>query len=192
MILLSILIPSTYDREKVTRLLTEEIHRQCIIIGFENKVEIIVNFDNKEKPTGTKRNELVSNSRGLYVCQFDSDDWPSKDYIFEIFKAMVDKPDAIGMRGWIETDGANRIPWSISKDHPYTTETSRGGKPVRYLRHTNHLSPIRREIAIQVPYPDIYFGEDYAYSVALKESGLVNTEVYIDKEIYFYKYSTQK
>lgn len=56
-----------------------------------------------------------------------------------------------------------------------------------YYRNPNHLNPVKKELAIQVPYKEINFGEDKDYSERLFP--LLKTEVYISGIIYYYLYS---
>lgn len=89
------------------------------------------------------------------------------------------------------TNGGQEAKFKISKDLPYTTIRDNQGKIV-YLRHTNHLCPIKKSIAVKIPYDNIYFKEDYNYSIALKNSNLINTEVFIPIELYHYQYNSKK
>lgn len=192
--LLSILIPCLKTRLPELFRLVGDLQCQIDNLEFANagRAEILINLDNKEKTTGKKRQELIEDARGEYVVFCDSDDEVSEDYVSEIMTALKSRPDVIGMGGYITTDGDKRVPWSISKDHPYTTEFDRRGQPIKYLRFNNHLSPIKRAIALKIGYPDMSFGEDYEYATKLKESGLIATEVYINKELYHYKYISKK
>ena len=111
--------------------------------------------------------------------------------VSEILKAISNgEPDVIGFCGAMTTNGHSRIHWKISKDLPYDAHEENGVK--YYRRFNNHLSPIKKEIALQIGYKDIYVGEDYDYAVRLKESRLIKTEVFINKELYFYNYITNK
>ena len=136
--------------------------------------------------TGAKRNKLINLAQGKYVVFIDDDDTISKDYISQIMNALQSEPDAVGFKGWITTNGRDKREWKISKDFPYETQ----GRT--YLRYNNHLSPMKKEIALQVPYPDLTYGEDYQFATALKESGLIKTEVFIDRHLYNYNYRTKK
>jgi hypothetical protein len=56
-----------------------------------------------------------------------------------------------------------------------------------YYRCPNHLNPIKREIALQVMFPELSRGEDRDFSMRVKR--LLKKEEYIDGIIYFYKAS---
>lgn len=147
-------------------------------------VEIIT--DDGSASTGAKRNSLLRKATGQYVAFVDDDDSILPGYIAHILAALRERPDAVGFNGYITTNGRNQQEWKISRNFGYITE---GG--VHY-RFNNHLSPMRRSIALAIGFPDKSYGEDYDFAVRLKESGLIKTEVYINKHLYHYKYITKK
>lgn len=191
MIDLSILIPSTNDRNKMLYALLGFLHLQIEEANFKNKVEIITDIDNGEISVGIKRQRLIQKAKGEWITFIDSDDWVSNEYIKEIFLGMKDNPDVINFRGWMTTSNANREEFKISKDLPYITIQDTYGKNI-YLRHSNHLSIIKREIALRIGYKDLRFAEDYDYSIRLKDSRLIITEYLIDSPIYHYRYIKDK
>lgn len=192
MILLSILIPTTYDRQEMLYNLLYDLHEQIEKIDSSDEIEIITELDNRVLNVGKKRQILLEKSKGEYVVFIDDDDWVSDEYIFEIIQAIkINNPDVIGFEGHMTTNGVNSENFKISKDLPYTTIYNPFGFN-EYLRFNNHLSPIKRNIAIQIGYADIRFGEDYDYAKRLKESFLINTETYLPKALYHYKYVKNK
>lgn len=179
--ILSILICTMPKRKAMLDRLFEELLKQ--IQGKE--VEIIADSD-MTITTGTKRNKLLGLAKGKYVVFIDDDDTVSIDYVNSIMAALASEPDAVGFKGWITTNGRNRMVWKISKDFPYM---QKGGV---YLRYNNHLSPMKKSIAMAIGYPDSVFGEDYDFAFRLHQSGLIQTEVFIDKFLYNYDYKTRK
>ena len=88
------------------------------------------------------------------------------------------------------TDGLNPKKWYISKDLGYKSEI-RNGQEI-YLRYPNHIVPIKRSIAIQVPFGNKYREEDYDFATQLHHRGLIKTETKIDNELYIYKFINPK
>ena len=53
-----------------------------------------------------------------------------------------------------------------------------------YYRNPNHLNPARKDLAIQIGFPDISNGEDRQYSHNIQP--LLKIEEYIEEPIYYY------
>lgn len=188
--LLSILICALDERAGMLAILLRSIEEQVEKAGAKDKIEVLVEMDNRKITTGTKRNILLNRAKGVYTVFADDDDWLSPHYIKEIVKACESNCDVVGYKGWMTTNKNDRVDWKISKDLPYREVFEEGKR--WYYRFNNHLSPIKREIALQIMFKDITHGEDYDYSVRLKESGLIKTEVFIDEFLYHYKFISNK
>jgi hypothetical protein len=88
------------------------------------------------------------------------------------------------MKGIITFNGSNEKKWIISKECGTWYE-----KDNMYFRTPNHISPVRRDIALKVKFPKIMIGEDYEYSMGILP--YLKKEYLIDKELYHYKYVTK-
>lgn len=146
-------------------------------------VEILVDRDAGK--VGAKRQRLIEKAQGSYVVFIDDDDGVAPDYLSSIIPALG-QYDVVGFQGEISTNGRNVRLFTISKEHNYEEKGN------IYYRYNNHLSPVRREIALQIGYKDMGHGEDFDYATRLKESGLIKTEKYIYKALYFYRYISRK
>ena len=123
------------------------------------------------------------------LIQLESKELSLGEYVVkhqDILKAAEQDPDVIVFNGTMTTNGKDERKWYISKDYPY--EAKNGA----YYRYPNHIVPIRREIAIQFKFQDITVGEDYLWATAIHTSGLIKTEVKIEKELYHYQFRTNK
>jgi glycosyltransferase involved in cell wall biosynthesis len=150
----------------------------------DEPVQII--YDDREGiPTGTKRNALLQMATGDYVAYIDDDDEVSDDYIQSILEALADEPDCVGIQGIMTTDGGNEQQWKISRMYEgwYCTNNV-------YYRYTNHLAPVKKEIALRAGFPDVYVREDYEYSMRLR--ALLRSESVIEHNIYHYRYKSRK
>ena len=67
MIKLSILIPSTFDREEMTKKLVDYLEVQSEF----RPVEVLTDIDNKEVSIGAKRQRMIENAKGEYVVNPD-------------------------------------------------------------------------------------------------------------------------
>ena len=173
---LSILICTMPVRQKMLKELCDSLN--CY--RFNGDVELLID-DRMNITTGTKRNDLLKRAKAEYVVFIDDDDNVSSDYVTLVLDAIIPRPDCIGIQGVMTTNGAALKQWYISKE--YKTWHENNGI---YYRTTNHISPVRRSIAIQVGFPDISFGEDYQYSMGILP--LLQTEIKIEKNIYHYKF----
>jgi glycosyltransferase involved in cell wall biosynthesis len=173
--ILSILIPViNEDRHLLPRLLNE-LNRQM-----REGVEIIL--DEREPPvtTGQKRNDLIEKAVGDYVVAIDADDLILDGYISEILNAAAQGPDCITLKGHMTTHGAKREEFVLRLGEKYE---NRGGV---YYRWPNHITPIKREIAASVKFPNVTNGEDYQWSKTINDKKLIKTEVHINKDLYWY------
>ena len=177
---LSILIPTIEGREKWLTRILERLEPQRT-----GDVEILVNKDGRQKSIGEKRNELLEQSESDYVAFVDDDDLVSLDYVSRIVSAVETRPDCVGMEGIITFDG--KRPQKFIHSLRYTSWYEKDGV---FYRNPNHLSPVKRELALQVKFPYINNGEDHDYSKRLLP--LLKTEVYLDNPIYFYEFRSRK
>ena len=176
---LSILICTIPGRESSLETLLHFLYEQKT-----DEVEILVEKDNKKITTGAKRNILLKKAQGDYIAFVDDDDMVSNDYIPKILEAIKTNPDCCGIEGVISN---SRRGWDRkfvhSIKHNKWFQDKRDGNVV-YFRCPNHLSPVKRSLALKVMFPDITQGEDRIYSFALLK--LLKTEVYINGPIYHY------
>lgn len=173
---LSILICSLRSREKSLNSLLENLEKQKT-----SEIEIITDIDNGEITVGAKRQRLLERASGLFVAFIDDDDLVSSQYCSEIRKSILGHPrglpDCCGMQGlWHIGKETKYIFWGLQYDW------ERIGK--RYYIGTNHITPVRREIALQAGFPDISSGEDQEYGRRVRKIAKVESK--IDTPLYFY------
>lgn len=185
---LSILIPTLITRKGYFENITSVLNQQIKTLNAQDKVEILAYTDNREKTTGYKRNVLLQKAKGLFSVFVDDDDMVASFYVAEILKAIEENPeiDAIGIQGIYSEDGGKKEPFETSLAHHW--EKVNGW----YYRTINHISPIKTELAKRVLFPDKVRFEDYEWTMALKETGLLKSEVVIKKKMYFYDFVSQK
>jgi len=171
----SILICSLEDRKKSLNRLLGTLQPQKT-----DEVEILIEVDNGKITTGAKRNLLLKKATGDYVAFVDDDDLVSEDYISKILEAIKTNPDCCGMEGKI-TFQKRKVTKKFIHSMKYKAWFEENKI---YYRCPNHISPVKRELALQVMFPDIAREEDKSYSLRLID--LLKTEVYIKGPIYFY------
>lgn len=199
---LSVLIPSLEKRSKsLTELVFELINQSSgterVFADFRkefsiekhicNEVEIIVCVDKGEMSIGAKRNLLLNEAIGDYICYVDDDDKLASCYIEEVLKGIKTNPDCCSLTGIITTNGKDE---KIFKHFIECDEYCE--KDGIYLRYPNHLNTIKSGIAKQFKFPEINHGEDTDWATQIHKSGLLKKEYKIEPIIYYYKYITQK
>ena len=184
---LSILILSMNRRKQYLDRLLNIIEPQKT-----NDVEVLTNIDDGEKSIGTKRNELLKQSGGDYICFVDDDDMVSADYIEKILTALESKPDCVGIHLLHKEDGILRglTYHSLKYDTWWDEVNNENSNLKNYYRNPNHLNPVRRDYALQTGFPEINNGEDKWYSQNILK--FLKTEEYIETPIYEYLVRTNK
>jgi glycosyltransferase involved in cell wall biosynthesis len=210
-IVISILIPTIIERRYYLETLLISLYKQCgklssfdciedtrmgaagsIGVHTFALVEIIVAMDDREIPTGTKRNILLEHAKGKYVIGLDDDDKPAPFYVEEILKGAETDCDCMAIEGYMTTNSVQPQKWYISKDYPYCTRQDESGND-EFYRFPNHITPIRASIAKQFKFEDLYRFEDYKWALSIHESGLIKTEYKIERApMYHYDFSVTK
>jgi glycosyltransferase involved in cell wall biosynthesis len=180
---LSILIPTLPIRIETYSELIKELIRQIKLYNLEDKVQILTFCDTKEYTVGFKRNWLLNNSVGKYVCFIDDDDKISTDYLLEITKLIDYNLDCITFNGEYIENG-------LKKDFIITTMNSNYDEANCFYRKPNHLCPVKREIALKCLFTDKNFGEDSDYSDMINK--FIKDEYHIPKKLYFYMFDNLK
>ncbi len=199
--LLSVLIPSTADREPYFADVMSELSRQVRILSewydedYWKHVEILKDTRPAGVSIGKKRNDLLQMATGEWVAFVDSDDMVNPRYLRIILSnigTIRDSVNCFSLRGIITENGQNPqiFEHSIKYQEWKTNEGSPEGA-VRYERFINHLNVIRASVAKQFKFPEVSHGEDHSYSKLLQASGMFKSEGEIKEVLYYYKYRSK-
>lgn len=185
MIKLTILIPSTHTRRKTfLPSILEQVYSQYDSLSNEQQkqVEILTLIENKSRLLGDKRNGMINLAQGEYIVHVDDDDRISPDYISELLKAIESDKDVIVFQASVSLNGEspNICYYGSKYKKDYNSSDA-------YFRIPNHICCVKRELAMQVPFRNILYGEDSAYSKELLP--LIKSEHVIDKVLYYYDYN---
>lgn len=182
---LSILIRSIESRKDKLKDLLNNLYGQMVDLNCFDDVQILVELDNKQITSGEKANRLLAKSIGQYIIFIDDDDYVYPYYIEELLKACESGADCFATNGYYSVDGGGKIKWRLSKDYQ-DRDVYENGELI-YLRRTNHITAVKREIAIAFGFPNKSNAEDKWYSERL----VLNSEYKIEPPMYWYKYSSQ-
>lgn len=180
--LLSILIPTIAGREHLLNALIDNLSIQIIECEASSIVEVAYLPDDKEMTIGAKRQELLNSCKSEYFVMIDDDDSVSSCYIEAVLLALEDRPDCVtyleavrtGNKEVIASHRAIYAGWDNNK-HGYA-----------YIRTPYYKDVIKTEIAKKIGFEDIRYGEDHDFSIRLKKSGLIKTEVHLPQIMYIY------
>lgn len=174
--ILSVLTCTLYSRSNLFFKLNEHLKKQ---VKKYPQVELLANIDNGEKTIGQKRNELLRSARGEYIVYVDDDDMVSDDYLYQILKAIdYKRTDCYGIVGYIFK---KKFIHSLKYSEWYSDDHA-------YYRCPNHLNPIKKELALQIGFKNLSYGEDHDFSKRLLP--LLKTEIFIPTPLYFYRPSS--
>lgn len=187
--LLSVLICTITERvldgNYLPRLI-KQLTRQ-VLPEYKDKVEILVFNDNRTYRIGEKRNLLIKESKGKFVCFVDDDDLVSEDYISTLVEVIESNPDVeyIGWKQQFVENGIfdKRITLHSLKYHDWFEDD------VAYYRNVTHLNPILREKAVIVLYEPINVDEDNQWSQKVYK--ILHSEYFIDKIMYYYYFNSE-
>ena len=157
---------------------------------YKNRIEIIVNEDNKEHTIGYKRQEVLEKAKGKYISFIDDDDMVSISYISKIADILnTEKYDGVGFLGIFYE---NKIPMLLfSHSNTNTSHYLSDDSKIRH-RPLNHLNPVLLSIAKTIGYSDLNFGEDMDYCDKLSISNLIKKQNMINEVLYHYLFDDNK
>ena len=182
---LIILIRALSSRRIKLFLLLEHLYSQIENLNAWNNVEVLYEIDNKQITSGAKANKLLERACGEYVIFIDDDDRVADYYVNELLKATSSNADCFAINGFYSINGGLNIKWRLSKDNKNID--IKENKETILLRRTNHITAVKREIALKAKFPDISNREDKEYSDKL----VLNTEYKIEPPMYWYLYSSK-
>jgi hypothetical protein len=190
---LSILIPSIPERISLLTPLLSKLNQQ---IG-DKPVELLTFLDNRRRPLGIKRNNMMALCQGTWLTHLDDDDDVAEDYIAEILDALASRPSLDVLSFDSQADLGDNMPFtvrtSLDHDNEQTNVTQKvlpdgSTKDVRedIKRKPWHWCVWRTSIARQGCFPLKFEGEDWCW---LKQViPRCKTEVHLDKVLHFYFY----
>jgi glycosyltransferase involved in cell wall biosynthesis len=146
------------------------------------EVQLIVYYNNFEKPIGELRQEIVDMAKGQYISFIDDDDLVPSDFIETILPHLNGKNDYVGFKVALFNNGVRKKPVYHSLKYTDWKEDDAG-----YYRDITHLNPLKIEIARQATFRG-GSGEDVAWANQLR--GKAKREVFIDREMYEYRHSS--
>lgn len=178
--LLSILIPTIRERKEQYSILRKFIQNIIDLNELNERVEIHSVCDSKEMSIGEKRNILYHFANGLYSWQIDDDDQIPAWAIPDIIAAIASDADCITFEEMCLIDGVeSRSNFSLQYE-----DWAENVDGFDHVRTPFFKTPIKTALCLQVPVPDMRFGEDHEWAKKIKS--IVKTELHLPKICYYY------
>lgn len=184
-----ILIPTIVTRRHWLARLMGHLKPQLV-----DGVEVVTLEDNGDRSIGAKRDQMVREATGRYVCFFDDDDLPAPDYVSRILPVLMteDPPDVVGFRlRYFENEKPKALAVHSYNARAILVQLPERGMS-RYDRLPNHLNPVRLEIAQALGFRDENCGEDGDYAKRMAQLRPRPRELFIDAYVYDYLYRQPK
>jgi hypothetical protein len=179
---LSILVPALRSRRATRKRLEAVLLPQ---VAAHRDVELLIEEDNGQVPSGEKRNRLIRRSTGRYFCFIDDDDLVTGDYVRWIREGCRSGADVVSFR--IERTGNDR-PRQVHRLSIHHRDGQR--LPDGELgMAANQLCAWRREVGTAVAFPPhLGYNDDVFWYTPLLASGLVRSEHHVPRILYKYRY----
>lgn len=179
---LSILIPTLPNRINMLYRLLGILQPQLK----EYKIEVLLD-STRGITIGEKRNRMLDQAKGDYICYIDDDDSISGDYVDKVMQGIFKGVDCCSLNGLYRPDNAREqlFVHSIKYKDFYEEDGI-------LVRCPNHLNVVKREHALACKFPDWDRSEDSQYAFRLRDAGLLKTEHVIEGVIYNYEYNSNK
>lgn len=188
--MLSILIPSIPERAERLTTLIKELEKQIEYCYHIHKslggVEIVVDdskrFISGGLSIGFKRNNLLNIATQKYICFLDDDDWISPDYIETLLRLCSQDKDVCTFKSFFKCDSY----WTVI-DLGLNNENEDATPENEVKRNAWHICPVKREIAVEVVFNGLNYGEDWDWMGRVLE--IVKTEAKSNRIIHNYNHS---
>lgn len=190
MVILSILMPTTPERQEMFTRLYNEVYKQITYVHTTHpslgRVEVLVDdsprFLDGGLSVGKKREALVKRAEGKYLCFLDSDESVSPDYVETLVRLCIKDQDVCTFRAiaklstfWALVDMRLAFKVNDQINPEYTVR-----------RSAWHLCPVRSLFAKLVDFSDKNNAEDYEWME--KVLTRCTTEAHTDKIIFQYNH----
>jgi hypothetical protein len=176
----SVLIPTIPGREASLQALLDSLREKVARLAPGLRMDINVNFDNREKSIGVKREELLQGAKGKYMSFIDDDDEITDAYIEDLRDTIAGGFDVMRLRGQIQ-----QYTFTHSLENTLSGMMAKGEV---FLRPPNHLNPMLTDVAKFNHFGDATRGEDLDWTIRLAQKKFLEREYQSDPSRIHYIY----
>ena len=175
-----LLIPTIPHRHEQLCSLLAELDRQA-----QPGFGVVVCRDNLERAgiaSYEKWQDLADAATADYISYAGDDDWVSPNFVAQIMTALDEhQPDYVGFPVRFTEDGQERPLVMHSLRYPCWNDSP-------MTRDIVHQNPMRRELSLLARWGTWKTaGEDADWAAAIRATGRVRTEAWIDQPMYWYR-----
>lgn len=191
--MLNILIPSIPSRkDKLTGLLIELRKQIAYVRAIHPALGVakIIVDDSKSfldggLSIGKKRESLVRQTQGKYLCFLDDDESIAPNYVETILRLCLEDKDVCTFRSISKLDNY----WTVI-DMSLKNENEQASDQDIIKRKPWHICPVRSDYAREILFPDINYGEDWVWFEKVLEK--CRNEAKTNAIIHQYNHSIKK
>jgi hypothetical protein len=177
----TVMIATIPGREEKLQTLLASIREKVNRLTPELRLEICLDFDNRESSIGDKRQRLLQRAAGKYLSFVDDDDAITDAYVEDVWGMIRGNFHTMRLWGKIG-DYRFMHSTSVKLTDPMATEHI-------FQRPPNHLNPMLSDVAKLAPFKDATRGEDLDWTLSLYRTGVVKTEYRSDPSRTHYIYN---
>lgn len=187
---LSILVCTIPEREAMFNGLFMQLKKQATYCKKTHPTlgDIEIVFENSKKfldgglNIGAKRQALLEQSKGLYICYLDDDEHISPDYVETLIRLCYENKDLCTFRS-IAMLSNN---WALIDMSLKNKENQQINPESITLRKPWHVCPVRRELGMKHKFTDSNYGEDWDWFGQVLKG--CRTEAHTKKVIHNYNH----
>lgn len=191
-IMLSVLMPTTPERNEMFTRLFNELHRQLEYMQTFHKtlgkIEILVDdsprFLNGGPSVGKKRESLVQRAEGKYLCFLDSDEEISPDYLETIVRLCYQDADVCTFKAMVKLHNF----WTVVDMRLEHKENEQVSPDFTVKRMPWHINAVRSVYAKTFPFSDKNNAEDFEWME--KVLTCCETEAHSERIIFCYRHGS--
>lgn len=183
-ILLSVLIPSIPRRlSKLTELIA------CLEAQADPQLEVLIYMDNCKRVLGLKRNTLMQEAQGRYICHIDDDEMLADNFFARVKPELENGVDLVAYDALVSLNGSPnfrvRSVLGAANEQPQHLP---GGGYSDITRQPWFWNCFRTDLARQFKFPDHHSGmEDWLWLKQILPE--IKTWRKIDEALFFHRYS---
>lgn len=190
MILLSILIPTIPERhERFTNLYNELMRQKTVFDTFHDtigEVQVLVNSDIRfldgGLSIGKKREALVQDAIGKYLCFLDDDEGVAPNYLESLMRLCMEDNDIITFRAFVNLSNM----WALVNMDLNNIENEQIHPDGIVNRPPWHTCPVKSHYAKSFPFPDLNNAEDFVWMESVLKC--CHTQSHTDKILFSYQH----